>query len=113
MRSRRPDVTDEDLGIRTHKLRQAQAVQREIERVRHGLGPDWAALTDREIEEFEWVLGELWAYTPREEWHDLRFGHLKAHDVQKLLLFGRELRRHERNAVSILGDMKQVVADRA
>lgn len=113
MQGRRPDVTDEDLGIRTHKLRQAQAVQREIERVRHGLKREWAALTDREIEEFEWVLGELWAFTPREEWDDLRFGHLQMHDVRKMLLLGRELRKHTRNAVDVLVDIKQVVADRA
>ncbi len=113
MQNRRPDVTDEDLGIRTHKLRQAQAVQREIERVRHGLKRDWATLTDHEIEEFEWVLGELWAYTPREEWEDLAFGLLQMHDVRKMLLFGRELRKHSRNAVDVLADIKKVVVDRA
>jgi len=113
MSSKRPDVTDEELGIRTHKLRRAQAVQREIERVRHNLDREWAALTDHEIEEFEWVLGELWGYTPREEWEGLRFGHLQMHDVRKMLLLGRELRKHLRNAVDILNDMKQVVADRA
>jgi len=113
MQSRRPDVTDEDLGIRTHKLRQAQAVQREIERVRHSLKREWATLTDNEIEEFEWVLGELWAFTPRDEWEDLRFGHLQMHDVRKMLLLGRELRKHTRNAVDVLADIKQVVADRA
>lgn len=113
MTNQRPDVTDEDLGIRTHKLRQAQAVQREIERVRHNLKREWAALTDHEIEEFEWLLGELWAYTPREQWEDLRFGHLQMHDVRKMLLLGRELRKHSRNAVDILRDLRQVVEDRA
>lgn len=113
MNSKRPDVTDEELGIRTHKLRRAQAVQREIERVRHSLKREWASLTDREIEEFEWILGELWGYTARDEWEDLRFGHLQMHDVRKMLLFGRELRKHSRNAVDILADVKQVVADRA
>ncbi len=113
MTSRRPDVSDEDLGIRTHKLRQAQAVQREIERVRFTLKSEWPALTNHEIGEFEWLLGELWAYTPREEWDDLRFGHLQMHDVRKMLLFGRELRKHSRNPMDILGDIKKVVADRA
>jgi hypothetical protein len=113
MTSQRPDVTDEDLGIRTHKLRQAQAVQREMERVRHGLKREWASLTDREIEEFEWVLGELWAYASRDEWSALRFGHLQMIDVRKMLLFGRELRRHTRNAVDILNDVREVVAARA
>jgi hypothetical protein len=46
----------------------------------------------------------------RAEWEDLRFGHLQMHDVRKILLFGRELRKHSRNAVDILNDIKQVVA---
>lgn len=113
MRSQRPDVSDEDLGIRAHKLRQAQAVQREIERIRHSLKSEWATLTDREIEELEWLLGEMWAYIPRDEWDNLRFGLLPMHDVRKLLLLGRELRKHERASTEILDDMKQVVADRS
>lgn len=113
MPAQRPNVSDEDLGIRTHKLRQAQAVQREIERVRHALKQEWPSLTNREIEEFEWVLGELWAYSGREEWSALRFGHLTMTDVRKMLLFGRELRKHSRNAVDVLNDIKQVVAERS
>lgn len=113
MRSQRPDVSDEDLGIRAHKLRQAQAVQREIERIRHGLKQEWAALTDREIEELEWVLGELWAYVPRDEWEALHFGLLQMLDIRKILLLGRQLRKHERPSVEILDDIKELVSNKA
>ena len=38
MYDRHPDVTDEDIGIRAFKVKKAKAVERAIERIRHGLG---------------------------------------------------------------------------
>ena len=70
MYDRRPDVTDEDLGIRAFHIKRAKAVERAIERLRHGLGPMWAELSDAEIEEIEWVLGELWTHMIRSEWDE-------------------------------------------
>jgi hypothetical protein len=105
----RPDVTDEDIGMRAFQLKKAQAVERATERLRAGLKGDWANLTTHEIEELEWVLGELWAYVARSEWTDLHFGKLTMHDVRTILRYGRELRKHSRNAVDILNDVAEVV----
>ena len=113
MSSNRPDVTDEDLGMRTFHLRKAKAVERAMDRLRHGLKAEWPQLTNSEIEELEWVLGELWAYIARAEWEDLRFGHLAMHDLRKILLLGRELRKHSRNAVDVLRDVAAVVVEKA
>jgi hypothetical protein len=109
MMNNRPDVTDEDIGMRTFQIKKARAVERAIERLRSGLKSDWPELTTHEIEELEWILGELWAYAARDEWQDLRFGNLSMHDVRTILKYGRELRKHSRNAVDILNDVAAVV----
>ena len=109
----RPDVTDEDIGMRTFQIKKARAVERATERMRSGLKGEWAELTTHEIEELEWILGELWAYAARDEWQDLRFGNLTMHDVRTILKLGRELRKHSRNAVDILNDVADVVRARS
>jgi len=109
MYDRHPDVTDEDLGIRAFKIRRQKAVERAIELLRHGLGKSWSELTSEEIEELEWVLGELWAYVARTHWEDMRFGHLTLRDVVKILTLGSQMRRHARNSIEILREVDDIV----
>ncbi len=105
-----PDVTDEDLGIRAFQIKKAKAVERAVERIRHGLGPAWKELNDDEIEELEWVLGELWAYVARHDWDELQFSGLMLGDVIKILTLGSQLRRHARNSIDILREVNDVIA---
>lgn len=112
MSMQRPDVTDEDIGMRTFQLRKARAVERAIDRLRHALKTEWGSFESREIEELEWILGELWAYVARNEWENLHFGRLNMHDVRVILGHGRELRKHSRNAVDILNDVGTIVRDK-
>ena len=109
MSTNRPEVTDEDIGMRAFQIKKAKAVERAVQRLRQGLKSEWGQLTSHQIEELEWVLGELWAYAARNEWEDLRFGHLEMHDVRTILGYGRELRKHSRNAVDVLNDVAAVV----
>lgn len=109
----RPDISDEDIGMRAFQLRKAKAVERAIERLRHTLRHEWASLTGAEIEELEWVLGELWAYVARNEWENLRFGLLTMADVHAILKLGRELRKHSRNAVEVLTDVDVLIRSRS
>lgn len=109
MSMQRPDVTDEDIGMRAFQLRKAKAVERAVERIRHTLKTDWATLSNHEVEELEWILGELWAYVARDEWDNLHFGKLQMHDLRKILGLGRELRKHSRNAVDVLTDVGEIV----
>lgn len=109
MGMQRPDVSDEDIGMRAFQIKKAKAVERAAERMRAGLKADWGTLSQHEIEELDWVLGELWAYVARSEWDDLHFGKLTLHDLRLILGFGRELRKHSRNAVDILNDVNGVV----
>lgn len=104
-----PDVSDEELGIRAFQVRKGKAVERAVEKIRHNLGPTWQNLTSDEIEELEWVLGELWAYVARADWDDLHFGRLNTGDVIRILTLGSQLRRHARNSVDILRDVDEIV----
>ena len=109
MYDKHPDVTDEDLGIRAFQIKKAKAVERAVQLVRHSLGKGWADLTTEEIEEFEWVLGEVWAYVARAHWDDLHFGHVTLRDVIKILTLGSQLRRHARNNIEILREVDAII----
>ncbi len=104
------DVTDEDIGIRAFHIKKAKAVERAIERIRHGLGPSWSDLTEEEIEELEWVLGELWAYLARAQWDELNFGHLGLSAIIRILTLGSQMRRHARPSIEVLRDVEAIVA---
>jgi len=105
----RPEYNDEDLGIRAFQVKRGKAVERAVQLVRHGLGPSWSELTQEEIEEFEWVLGELWAYLAHHVWDELHFGLLTLRDVIKILTLGSQLRRHARGSIEILRDVEAIV----
>lgn len=112
MSTQRPDVNDEDTGRRTFQIRKARSAERAIERLRHGLGADWASYTPREIEELEWFIGEMWAYVSRGEWDELHFGKLTSHDLIKLLGLATQLRTRSRDTVAILQDAVAIVKAR-
>lgn len=109
MYDKHPDVSDEDLGIRAFQIKKAKAVERAIQLVRHSLGKGWTDLTADEIEEFEWVLGEVWAYVARAHWEELHFGHMTLRDVIKILTLGSQLRRHARDNIEILREVDAII----
>jgi len=112
MSTRRPDVSDEDLGIRTFQLRKAKAVERAMERVRHTHKDDWKNLDGQDITDFEWILGELWAYVNRDAWEDLRFGKITMHEIRTVLTYGRELKKHARTSVDVLNDVVAAIPNK-
>lgn len=105
----RSELNDEDLGIRAFQVKRAKAVERATQLIRHGLGPSWGELTSEEIEELEWVLGELWAYLAHHVWDELHFGLLTMRDIIKVLTFGSQLRRHARGSIEILRDVEALI----
>jgi len=109
MYDRHADVSDEDLGIRAFQIKRAKAVERAIQRIRHGLGNSWKDLNDNEIEELEWVLGELWSYVARADWDDLHFGRMMMSDIIKTLTLGSQMRRHARPSIEVLREIEALV----
>ena len=97
------------MGIRAFQIKRAKAVERAVQLIRHGLNGQWTELTAEEIEELEWVLGEVWAYVARSHWDDLHFGHVTLRDVIKILTLGSQMRRHARNSIDILREVDAVI----
>lgn len=109
MNGHQPEVSDEEIGMRTFQLRKAQAVERSTERIRQGLGTEWSKFTAPEIEAIGFVLGELWAYIAHSEWDHLHFSLLSITDTRRLLNFARELVNHTRNSVEVLQDVNEMI----
>lgn len=109
MSNQRPEINDEEIGMRTFQLRKARAVERAMERLRGGMKNDWALLSHGEIEALGWVFGELWAYVARAEWDDLHFSKLRYADIRSILDYAREIANHTRNSVDVLNDVFKVV----
>lgn len=109
MSNQHPDVTDEEIGMRTFQIRKARAVERAQERMRQGLKAEWAYLSVAEVEALGWILGELWAYVARADWEELHFGKLSIAEVRVLLDHAREIANHDRNSVDVLGSAYDLV----
>ncbi len=109
----RRNVNDESLGIRVHEVNRQRAVDRAIERARHGLKADWLYLTADDICNLRWLLGELWSTKSRDEWEQLHFSKLEYEQVQRLAGIGDRLRRHRTNKMVGLSDALALIADGA
>ena len=109
----RPDVTDEDIGMRAFQLRKERAIERAAERVRRGLGHEWDMLTQSEIDLFGWALGELWALEDRSDWENMHFSKLKATDVRAIIGHAKTLRDRSRPSVEVIREIEQIVAVRS
>ena len=113
MNNQRPDVTDEEIGMRAFQIRKGRAVERAMDRLREGLRGEWAQFTMNEVEAIGWVLGELWAYKARDEWEELHFSKLSSADVRSVLLFAREITGHSRNSVDVLNDVYDLIVSKS
>jgi hypothetical protein len=113
MNNNRPDVRDEDIGMRAFQIRKAKAVERANERLRQGLKADWGMFTQRDLNDLSWMIGELWAYEKRADWEELHFSKLKAEDVTQIIEIARGLRQDPHNTVETLEAVGDIVRARS
>lgn len=109
----RPDVRDEDIGMRAFQLRKAKAVERALERLRQGIRSDWGMFTQHDLSDLNWMIGELWAYEKRADWEELHFSKLNAEDVQHIIDIARQLREDPHNTVETLEAVGDVIRARS
>lgn len=109
----RPDVRDEDIGMRAFQLRKAKAVERALERLRQGIRADWGMFTQHDLNDLNWMIGELWAYEKRTDWEELHFSKLTAEDTQHIIEVARQLREDPRNTVETLEAVGDVIRARS
>jgi len=113
MNGNRPDVRDEDIGMRAFQIRKAKAVERAIDRLRQGIKSDWPMFTQRDLSDLNWMLGELWAYEKRADWEDLHFSKLTAEDVTHIIEIARALRENPHNTVETLEQVGDIIRARS
>lgn len=113
MNSDRPDVRDEDIGMRAFQMRKAKAVERAMDRIRQGIRADWAMFTQRDLGDLDWMLGELWAYEKRADWDDLKFSKLRPEDVATIIEIARGLREDPHNTVETLENVGDIIRERS
>ncbi|MDO8881097.1 MAG: hypothetical protein Q7W44_09940 [Coriobacteriia bacterium] len=105
----RPDMTDEDLGMRLYEVNRQRAVERALERLRHGLRADWYYLTQEDLVSLRWLLGELWAVSTRAEWDELHFSKLDFEHTRQIVSLGDRLRRHGTQRMATIDAVRAIV----
>lgn len=108
----RPDVRDEDIGMRAFQIRKAKAVERAIERLRQGLKTSWGMYTQHDLADLGWMIGELWAFEKRADWEELHFSKLTTEDVTQIIEVARRLRDDPHNTVETLEMVGDIVRGR-
>lgn len=105
----RSRTTDESLGIRLHEVNRQRAVERAIERLRHGLKADWHYLSQDDLANLRWMIGELWTVTARDEWDGLHFSKLEFEDTRRIVSHADRLRRHGTRRMATLDTVRSIV----
>jgi hypothetical protein len=105
----RPDTTDESLGMRLHEVNRQRAVERAIERLRHGLKVDWHYLSDDDLVNLRWLLGEMWSVSTHAEWDELQFSKLGFENARTLIGQADRLRRHGTRRMATLEAARTLV----
>lgn len=113
MNNNRPDVSDEDIGMRAFQIRKEKAVERALERLRQGLKSTWSMFTQHDLEDLSWIVGELWAYEKRLDWEDLHFSKLTAEDTQAIIQMARTLKENAHNSVETLERVGDIIRARS
>lgn len=109
MSTQKPDITDEEIGMRSYRLRRERAVERALERVRQGLGVQWATLSLADVQSLEWMLGELWAHMDRREWEDIAFSKLRFAQIAKILAVAADVVHHKTTIGDGVREVEEIV----
>ena len=104
-----PEMTNEALGMRMHEVNRQRAVERAVERLRHGLKADWHYLSQDDITNLRWLFGELWATLTHAEWDEMHFSKVSFEATRRLVSIADRLRRHGTRRVASLEDAHALV----
>ena len=108
----KPRVDDEDLGIRAMHVRRDKAVERAMQLLRHGLGPQAAELTPECVKDLGFAFGEVWSFVPHSEWDGLRFAGLTLPDIKRICELATQLRGGCPNETAVLEEIKSFLHER-
>ncbi len=106
---RKPDITDEEVGMETFHLRKRKGVERAIEKIRNGLKKDFLKLSQDEIKILEWALGETWTLMGFYEWERIAFSTLSLEEVDKIISIAREIISHKKPGIRGLEEIHSLL----
>lgn len=113
MNRNRPDVSDEDIGMRAFQIRKEKATERALEFLRQGLRSTWSMFTTNDLEDLTWILGELWAYEKRADWEELHFSKLTGADALAIIKLARHLKDNVEGSVETLERIGDIIRARS
>ncbi|MCX7832202.1 MAG: hypothetical protein N2440_04815 [Actinobacteria bacterium] len=108
---RKPDFTDEDVGIRAFHIRRENAAEKALEKIRLGLGRDYLKLRNDEVEVLKWILGEIWTMVGFYDWENLKFSVLTFQDVDKLIQLANEVLDKKRLGTQVVHEAYELIKE--
>lgn len=100
---------DESLGRRRYHVNKQRAVERSLERWRHGLKADWHLLSRDDVANMAYIAGELWATLARDEWESVHFSKLGLHETRLIVAHADRLRRHGARHEETIAEVMRLV----
>ncbi len=108
---RKPDITDEEIGIQHFHLRKRRAVERAMEKIRHGLDKEYSKLSPEDIEILEWMLGETWSMMGFFEWERMPFSLLTPEEIKEIISIGKEVIAHKKKGVDGIDTVHNILLE--
>ena len=106
----RPDVTDEDIGMRSWHIQREKAVERAVEKIRHKLNANWKDIKTEDIDVLNWILSEVWGFAGRNEWEDFSFSGLSLPNVLKIIKIGKQVINHEKSGHNGFEEIRKILS---
>jgi hypothetical protein len=103
------ESNDPSSSIDEARLERDRAVDEAMELLGAGLGASAADLTSSQLDDVRWMLGEVWAYSPKTTWPTPRVGELTIPDVELLLALAHQLRGHVRTSEEVLAEALELI----
>jgi hypothetical protein len=83
-----PDVTQKEIGRRLYHVHREKRVEESIKKIKHGVGTEWNAFNNDDIELLGHLLQCTWNTIDQKIWENIPFSHMTKNDVRKILSFG-------------------------
>ena len=92
----KPDITDEEIGIRSFQLRKGRAVERAMDKIRQRMARKWPEIPSQDVELLKWALGETWALMGQYEWDRIYFSNMDMPTMAGIIEVARQILGHNK-----------------
>lgn len=107
----KPDITDEEIGIRSFQLRKGRAVERAMEKIRQKMARVWSEISPQDIELLQWALGETWALMGQYEWDRIYFSNMDMPTTVGIIDVAKEILSHHKVGYQGFEEIHQTLKD--